>query len=159
MHQSWNIHIVDEFKQGQSHTKGSLGHPNSNWSPTLPPLSWLKSKLYCKQLAKHDQFPLTASHFCWVREIMHAMCNPKKVKGQILIAYPICVEIESSIRYSCVLGIWRHASLIIPTPLLYSQYHIQRHGCHSNSYSPCIPTICLTHIHSHQIFPHVLRLC
>ncbi|GMY05485.1 auxin transporter-like protein 5 [Fagus crenata] len=80
-----------------------------------------------------------------------------EIQGHILTGYPVCADTDASIRYCCVLGIWRHASQSLQRFCSAPKITIQRHGCHSDAHPPGTLTIPIMHIHLHHIMlPHFI---
>lgn len=59
-----------------------------------------------------------------------------EVQGHILASYPVCADTDTTVRFSCLLGIWRHASQPLQRLFTAPKIPLQRHGCHFNAYPP-----------------------
>ena len=62
-----------------------------------------------------------------------------EVQGYISDSNTVCSDTDTSLGYSCLLGIWRHASQSLKCLFSSPKNSLQRHGCHFNAHPPGMP--------------------
>ena len=132
------IFILDLFlfigpKPNKANWAFSFDSKQAHWSPNRRP----NSKLPRTQTG----WPNTSWLFSHVKlDRSHARnVKASEVQGYISDSHTVCSDTDTSLGYSCLLGIWRHASQSLKCLFSSPKNSLQRHGCRFNAHPPGMP--------------------